>query len=315
MKRKLVIFIVYLLLVFASSCAKPEAFLFTVLDGDEEYTLTLKEGEVVSGYSEVYTLAGDVFYAEDYVISEPLHGVILDPPDYSVRDVFNETKTAFDAGDKVLVVFIDGFGWKSYEAALERGDIPNLAQLSANMASSVYPTITPVNYAAMVTGAPPIENGVTKRGIHSLSVDTIFDYANSIGKSSSVIEGDSQILSFSVKQELNPDSDGLDGTDNEIFQSALTAKQNGYDLLFVHFHGVDDVSHAFGPKSEEAAEKIRQIDGYFGELSDGWNGKVIVVSDHGQHENDRSGDAEYENLAGKHGSFAPSDIFVPLLMN
>jgi len=314
LKRILLIFFVCLLFASSSACGKSRAFSFAVIDGDEEYTLELEAGEVLSRASRVYTAAGDVFYAEDYVISEPLHGVILDPPDYSVRDVFNETKAALDAEGKILIVFIDGFGWKSYEAALERGDIPNLARLNSNIASSVFPTITPVNYAAMVTGTPPIENGVTERGIHSLSGDTIFDYAASIGKSASVIEGDSQIFSFSVKQELNPDSDSLDGTDNEIFQSAMAAKQSGCDLLFVHFHGVDDVSHTFGPESEEAAEKIKQIDGYFGELSDGWSGKIIVVADHGQHEND-GGDPAYENLAGKHGSFTASDIFVPFLMN
>ena len=234
--------------------------------------------------------------------------------EYSVMDVYGFAKDALERDRRVLILFLDGFGYWSFEAALARGDVPNLATLEAHRAAAVMPTITPVNYAAMVTGRPPEENGVTDRSGHTVDCDTIFDYALSLGKTAVVIEGDVQILRFSVPQELNPDFDGDGDTDNEVFDCALSMMDRGYDLMLVHFHGIDDTGHQTGPDSAETREKIRQVDAYAGLLMEKWDGYVIAVADHGQHENDGNGDEAYADKRGIHGSDAESDVIIPLLV-
>ena len=231
----------------------------------------------------------------------------------SVMDVYNLAQEALDQDQRVLIIFIDGFGYWSYESALERGDIPNLASFESSRASSVMPTITPVNYAAMVTGKPPEENGVVDRKVHRTSCDTIFDYALSLDKTAIIIEGDAQILAFSARQELNPDLDGDGGTDNEVFDCAIAAMNDNYDLMLVHFHGIDDMGHLTGPDSDETRAMIRLMDEYVGQLISKWGGFGIAVADHGQHENDGNGDAAYADKRGIHGSDAESDIIIPLL--
>ena len=315
-----------------------EPYDLTIVDGATDATVSIKvDAQSDTLLSElyktentaaaVYTADGDIIFGAPILnkrgsvtIGEQtvdlLHGIVTNPPGAMVTDVFTHAKSALDADGRVMILYLDGFGWDNYERAMAAGVIPNLAALSAQKAMAVFPTITPVNYAAMVTGQVPKITGVTARGIHYVECDTIFDYATARGLSSFIAEGNMQILTFSVEQELNIDFDGDGDTDNEVVQCAIDAIAAGNtDLLFVHLHGIDDTSHRTGPGSDETLDKIAQTDIWVGELMRAWNGRTIIVADHGQHENDGNGDAEYADKSGVHGAFAASDIFIPLLKN
>lgn len=314
--RKISVFVLIIAIILVFSACGSEKYSFTVIDGESEHTAEMSKGDKIEGSAAVYLNDGGVLYAEDYKVNENILGVIKNAPEKSVRDVYNISKECIDNNEKVMVVYLDGFGWQSYEKALERGDLKNLSKLEASKALSMYPTITPVNYAAMVTGETPKVNGVSARGIHQLSCDSIFDYVVSSGKTAYIAEGDAQIIRFSVPQELNVDLDGDGDTDNEILECALEAiESDAYDYLFVHFHGIDDTSHANGPDAQATIDKISETDEMFGMLAEKWTGKIIVIADHGQHENDGNGDDEYADKTGIHGAFASSDIVVPLLTN
>ena len=228
-------------------------------------------------------------------------------------DVYRLTEQALADQGRALVIYIDGLGWDFFQQALSRGDLSTLSQLNAVRAAGVYPTITPVNYAAMVTGEPPKVNGVTERRIHQLDCSTIFDYCREHSLSACAVEGDLQILVFpGTELELNPDLNGNGSGDDEIFDFALAALAD-HSFVFVHFHSLDDDEHAFGPESEEAKAALIQVDQWCGQLLAAWEGPAIICADHGQHENDGSGDAAYADRSGTHGDFRPSDIFVPIL--
>ncbi len=276
---------------------------------------TYNIGDKIPGRALIYTAAGDVFYAENYKIKEKLAGVITDPPEYTVMDAAKLAKDYLGAGERVLFIFVDGLGWYSFCSALEQGLIPCLASLEAREAASVYPTITPVNYAAMVTGEPPAVSGVTKRGIHEIACGTIFTYAESLGLKAYVSEGDAQILRLEgAETELSPDLNGSGSGDDEILDCALERIAAGGDaLIFVHFHGFDDAEHEYSPGSAEAREALKTIDSYCAALLEAWDGRVIIAADHGQHAQDGTGDIAYADRRGTHGDFAPTDIFVPLL--
>ena len=154
------------------------------------------EGTTLPGRSLVYTAAGDVFYAEDYAVAEPLTGVISDPPTRCVTDAAALAREAMDAGERVLLIYIDGLGYERFRDAAAAGEAPNLAALTLEKCASVYPTITPVNYAAMVSGLPPAENGVDRRGVHALTCETIFSDAAARSLVAFAAEGDSQILAL-----------------------------------------------------------------------------------------------------------------------
>ena len=338
--KSLLVFLSALLML--SGCGKTKSATFPLVSMSSGQNATIEtdvnnntalsellEGAVQS--AAVYTADGDVIYtdADNIVLHKgggasvnafeysELSGVITDYSGSAVTDVYDLAVSALDSGKRVMVLYLDGFGWSNYERALKAGVIPNLSALSAQQAISMYPTITPVNYAAMVTGKAPKYNGVTARGIHTLACDTIFDYALSLGKKVFLSEGNTEILSFSVKQELNPDMNGNGDTDDEQIENTLAAlKSSDSTLFFIHLHGIDDISHKYGPNSEETLSKIAQTDEWAGELIDGWDGKIIVIADHGQHATaEGGGDSEYADYAGTHGAFLASDILVPLLTN
>lgn len=231
-------------------------------------------------------------------------GLVLNPPACRLTDAYRLSREALERGERLLFIYVDGLGWEGWQDGLEQGLTPRMSALPANLTVNSYPTITPVNYAAMVTGEPPALSGVDERSDHRLACPSLFDYASEQGLSTLILEGDIQIIQFAVAQTLHPDLDGDGDTDNEVFADALDAVQADYDLVFIHFHGLDDTEHAWGPLSAPARAKLAELDAMIGQLLDLWPGSVLITADHGQHA------AEGK---GEHGLFCAEDLFVPLL--
>ena len=116
---------------------------------------------------------------------------------------------------------------------------------------------------------------------------------------------DIQIIKTEIEASLNSDRNS-DGTiDDEIFEAALDNLDSDAALITVHFHSIDDSGHDTGDLPQETMERIRVIDTYIEELVSGWQGKVIITSDHGMHP--ISG-------GGNHGEFRYEDMVVPYLI-
>jgi hypothetical protein len=234
-----------------------------------------------------------------------LQGIMVNPPPKFIMQVAEITREALRKNQPVMIIFLDGFGYDSYQEAKEMGRIPFMAGLKAEKAATVYPSITPVAFAAMVSGQTPDITGVQKRADHQLACSSIFDIALAKGHETFIAEGDKQIINLAGGVEFNPDLNGDGSTDDEVFASAQSSME--VDLLLVHFHGIDDVCHNFAPHSKEALAVITKTDELVRELCRMWPGKVVIIADHGQHEVDEDG------KKGNHGDFRASDMFIPLL--
>lgn len=235
-----------------------------------------------------------------------LKGLIYNPPSISIMDTYYDSSHFLKQGEKVLILYLDGFGYHQYLYALEHGYAPFLKTLqAAEKAISVYQSVTNAGFAAMITGKPPYENGVYSRNQRELKTPSIFAVANELSKRSVLIEGDMKILNTEIEPILNIDKNKNDMTDDEVFESALKNITNQQDLMLVHFHGIDEMGHHYGDLHEKTMERIQLIDGYIQELVARWNGKVIITSDHGMHTTDEGGD---------HGSFRYEDMIVPYLL-
>jgi predicted AlkP superfamily pyrophosphatase or phosphodiesterase len=92
-----------------------------------------------------------------------------------------------------------------------------------------------------------------------------------------------------VLREVLPGPDSLVHLrDDTRLAVALRFLQERPDLLAIHFLGLDDVQHTFGPRSPQAMATIELLDGYLGKLFDQlragsrWEETtVVLVSDHG----------------------------------
>jgi predicted AlkP superfamily pyrophosphatase or phosphodiesterase len=80
------------------------------------------------------------------------------------------------------------------------------------------------------------------------------------------------------------------------------------DLFWVHFHGIDDAGHTYGPGAPEEAETLREVDAAVGELLDALPAQtlVLIFADHGMH-----AVAEGERQ-GNHGNLIVRDMLIPI---
>ncbi len=234
-----------------------------------------------------------------------IRGVILDPPKTSIMDSYHDMVHYIDQED-VLFLYLDGFGYHQYEYALENDYIPFLSGIEkGEQALSVYQPVTNAGFAAMITGKSPAENGVYSRKQRELNVDSIFKHIEDEDKKAILIEGNIGILDTEIEPVLNIDKNKNGTTDDEVFNSALKAVKDDFNLVFVHFHGIDDAGHSYGDLSKETMEVIARTDEDIKELISRWKGKVIITSDHGMHSAADGGD---------HGEFRYEDMIVPYII-
>lgn len=211
----------------------------------------------------------------------------------------------------VLVVFLDGFGYVRYGEALEAGLIPHLGGLGRPLLGlTVYPPVTVVATASLLTGALPGEHEAVHRGIRQTEVETIFDVAAAAGLRVVAVEGDSLAFNLrSAETQLSGDRDGNGTSDDNVLANALAVLEEGMpDLLFVHFHGIDDTGHTYGPGAAEEQARIRAVDEAVGQILQELppDTVVIIFADHGMHA------VEEEGRLGNHGHLIERDIFIPI---
>ena len=187
-----------------------------------------------------------------------------------------------------------------------------MSAFEARKALTVFPAITPVTYAAMVSGQDPSVTGVHDRSRHRLDCPSIYDWAGQRGLSTGLVEGDMQIIALTPDIVLNVDEDGDGLTDDEVMAAALDILETGRpDFMLVHLHGIDDTAHDTGPHSEATRRVVAEQDAMVGELLQRWRGRVIVVADHGQHAAEDEATGE---VRGEHGDFRSEDLFIPILV-
>ena len=214
----------------------------------------------------------------------------------------------------VVLVILDAFGYLDIQKAQQQGLIPNLLELSKpKMGLSVFPPITSVVTAALVTGVEPEINGVDQPGKRSTKTATIFDQLRSKQKQFTVIEGNSLYLA-NLKAEdlvLSTDDNHSGTNDDEVFQNALNKIRQGmHDFLWVHFHGIDDTGHTYGPWSPETIQRVEAIDGYVKQLLDASpsNTLFLITADHGMHTGNEG------QRTGEHGNLIAEDMLIPLFI-
>lgn len=243
---------------------------------------------------------------EDRLVYYDIVGVLINPPQTSVMDTYYDTEYYLEKDEKVMIIFVDGFGYHQYKYAVKNGYAPYLASLKeAKIANTIYRPVTNAGYAAMITGKSPKENGIKDRDGRQPLVPTIFEKALEMEKKPMVVESYSCVIDTGITPILSLDNNKDNYTDDEVFDNAKKALEENPDLIMVHFHGVDDAGHCFGDFDERTMDKVREVDDYIKEISLNWDGKIILTADHGMHK---------KGNEGTHGYFRYEDIIIPYLI-
>ena len=218
---------------------------------------------------------GDETFSPSHIEAEP--SVLLGQVQASITDIAptvsaalglpapsQSTGLALDesTAGHVMLLFLDGFGYPRYVEARDAGLIPNLSALSAPLLGlTEYPPSTRVGTAALLTGAGSKINGVDGRRVRNTELETLFDIASNAGLDVVAVEGDA--LSFNLRGadiQLSGDRDGNGSTDDNVLAHALNVLKSGMpDLFFIHFHGIDDAGHTYGPGTIEEENAIRKV--------------------------------------------------------
>jgi len=232
----------------------------------------------------------------------------LPPPSSATGQPLVETSASH-----VLLLYLDGFGYVRYTEALEADLIPNLAQLDPPLRGiTTYPSITSVSSASVLTGAPPSVHGADRRGIRKTETETILDVAAAAGLEVAAVEGES--LPFALRSAeitLSGDRDGNGSTDDNVLANTLAVLEEGMPhLLYVHFHGIDDAGHRYGPRTPEDEAAIRFVDDAVGQILAATppDTLVIIFADHGMHAVNEDG------RLGNHGHLVERDMYIPIFI-
>jgi len=192
--------------------------------------------------------------------------------------------------ERLAVVVIDAFGVSTWTAAkMEVPTFNSLANRHLIHLRSVMPTITPVNFATMLTGAHPDVHRIRDR-TEELTLETVFDVLREQGKVSATAARAVSSLGILISPFADRPCLAESNTDKEVCALAIEAMDELVDLLWVQFLDIDDAGHQHGPLSSESVA-------------------AMVLADHGQHTIVR----DDGSIGGTHGTDLDDDIYVPFV--
>jgi predicted AlkP superfamily pyrophosphatase or phosphodiesterase len=191
--------------------------------------------------------------------------------------------------------------------------MPNLLTLMQTSAytlaaQTVFPSVTLISHASMLTGLCPSKHGVTwndylpRKGF-AQGTD-LFDLAHATGMQTVMYVGKEKL-----RQVTEPASTDIFAFINDrdlvITEKLLVDFPQDFGVLFVHFPTPDWMGHEYGWMSSEQLSVIRRADEALGQILGGLDARdlrdetlIIITADHGGHDT-------------AHGSKQPEDMTIP----
>jgi len=219
------------------------------------------------------------------------------------------TPTPVPLARRVLIISIDGLR----PDIISQAPMPNLLNLMQSSAYSlqaqtVYPSVTLISHASMLTGTCPAKHGVDwndflpERGF-AFGTD-LFDIAHAAGFRTVMYVGKEKIRQVTEPSSLDV-SFYMGDRDSALVDRLIENFPRRFGLLFLHLPLVDDMGHTYGWLSPEQFSVAFRADEAIGKIlaeldASGLRGEtlIIVTADHGGHET-------------THGSSMPEDMTIP----
>ena len=239
----------------------------------------------------------------------------------AVKDLADDIR-AKAGGDieKALIYHVDAVPAYIVEGQADMFEpVRRQTQICADF-NAVMPSITPVCFGAMYSGAYPDENGVpcylpptlTPELIQPrISCETVIEALVGAGKKVAVFTCSNGCIA-SMLYGRGADMFIIDGDDDEaMYRAADQAVESGkYDVIFLYQLSFDYTMHKYGPTSDEAMRVLGTLTRRFEAIAEHanavWSDRrrlVVFNSDHGSHE--VLDDPDHK---GMHGDDIPEDM-------
>ncbi len=210
---------------------------------------------------------------------------------------------------RVLILSIDGLR----PDVISLAPMPNLQRLMESSAYSlgaqtVYPSVTLVSHASMLTGLCPAKHGVNWNDYipeNGIAEGTdLFDIAHAAGLETWMFVGKKKLKQITASTSLTGFVSGSD-RDSELTDQLIEEFPEDFGVLFVHFATVDGMGHEYGWLSPEQLSVAFRADESLGRILSELDARnlrnetlVIITADHGGHDT-------------SHGSHMPEDMTIP----
>jgi len=228
---------------------------------------------------------------------------------HATGEAIAELVADLSGAERVAIVVPDALGQHSFERfADEMPFLRSLCEKRHLVLRSVMPSVTPVNFATMVSGCDLEVHGVRSKNM-DFACETLFDVLAEAGRRGAGCGRPGYTGSELLARVAQIDGTAALSDDAAIEEAILhVAREHRPEFIIAQIGGTDDHFHRFGPRSPRMIPKLRETDCRLQrlvvELTAGGYA-VIVLADHGQHE---SGDPD---KPGTHGSDSDEDCLVP----
>ncbi len=171
---------------------------------------------------------------------------------------------------------------------------------------TVMPSVTPVCFATMYTGAEPDIHGIKAYRKPVVKTDSVFDALIRAGKKPCIVSTGEDSMS-KIFLEKDMDYFIVDTPDEANEKAIELIKQDKYDLICVYNGNYDGTMHKVGPEGKAAIEALKHNTSAFAKLADAVkeyqpHHKTLIgfAPDHGCH--------EIDGVSGSHGLMMPEDM-------
>lgn len=173
---------------------------------------------------------------------------------------------------------------------------------------AVMPSVTPVCYGTIFSGAAPCVHGIQKYEKPVLEIETLFDVMAKAGKNVAIVSVNVCSIDM-IFRKRNVDYYSF-RTDQQSFDCTMELiEKNNYDLIISYMTEYDSLQHktgCFSPECTEqayiAADRFEQFAAAMDQHYKDQNRMLVFVPDHGGH--------LVEERRGVHGFDIPEDMLV-----
>ncbi len=171
---------------------------------------------------------------------------------------------------------------------------------------TVMPSVTPVCFGTMYTGAQPAVHGIQRYAKPVIAIDTIFDALLRSGKKPVILATTNCSMS-QIYLQRNMDYYIYDSVEEVNAKAAQLILEDKYDFIAVYNGNYDTCMHKTGPESVESLGELRTNAKAFGMFSE-------MIAEHWQNHNTLLGFAmdhgchEIDDNCGSHGLDMDEDL-------
>lgn len=178
---------------------------------------------------------------------------------------------------------------------------------------TVMPSVTPVCFGTMYTGAQPEVHGIREYAKPVIKIDSLFDAMLRAGKKCAIVSNPKCSLNNIFREREMDYYEGVDAAEVNAIAARLILEDK-YDLLVVYNGNYDFRQHRAGPEGMESLAELRHnslsFRSFLYMLEKNWqhhNTLVGFAMDHGCHQippKDKNGTV----YIGSHGDEIPEDL-------